>query len=304
MSFTSAEIGSQPAIWEDPRVPQIAEQLPARGEHVGIVGCGTSYYMMQSYACYREQEDHGTTDVFPASLVPERRWDVLLALSRSGATTEVIDALRSSRAGRTIALTGTEGSPIADSADLTLCASFANEHSIVQTRFATTALLMLLSTTGYPVERSVRDVVRGAYELPEGLLRGRSHFVLVGSGWSYGIANEGALKLREMAACWSESYPALEYRHGPIAAAGSRTLVWGFGEVDRALVDAVALTGAAVHWPECDPVASLVGVQQLGLRLAVASNRDPDQPMYLSRSVVLDGAPQQESDVVLGGDHS
>lgn len=283
---------------------QIAEQLPSRGEHVGAVGCGTSYYMMQSYACYREQGLRGVTDVFPASLVPQRHWDVLLAVSRSGATTEVIDALRSSRSGRTIALTGTEDSPIADSADLTLCASFANEHSIVQTRFATTALLMLLSTAGYPVERAVRDVRRGAFEIPAGLLSGRSHFVFIGTGWTYGIANEGALKLREMAACWSESYPALEYRHGPIAAAGPRTLLWGFGEVDRALVEAVALTGAAVHWPECDPIASLVGVQQLGLRLAVGSDRDPDRPMYLSRAVVLDGARHRESNVVPGGDHA
>jgi len=258
---------------------------------VGAVGCGTSYYISQSYASYREESGRGTTDAFPASVTPRRRWDVLIALSRSGTTTEVINALGSSQARGTLALTGTEGSPITNSAGVTLCASFANERSVVQTRFATTALLILLSSVGYPIERSIRDARRRAYELPEPLLEGRSHFVFVGAGWTHGIANEAALKLREMAACWSESYPALEYRHGPIAAAGSHTMVWGFGEVDRSLAAAVAATGAAVHWPHCDPVASLVGVQQLGLRLAAASNLNPDQPLHLSRSVVLDGSP-------------
>ena len=55
-------------------------------------------------------------------------------------------------------------------------------------------------------------------EPAEAALRGRSHFVLAGAGWTHGIANEAALKLREMAACWSESYPALEYRHRKLKA--------------------------------------------------------------------------------------
>lgn len=258
---------------------------------MGLIGCGTSYYIIQSYASYREQIGYGVTDAFPASVAPQRPWDVMISLSRSGVTTEVINALHSSRARRTIALTGTEGSPITKSADRTLYASFADERSIVQTRFATTALLVLLSSAGYPVQRAVQDALQRSFELPEHLLQGRSHFVFVGTGWTYGIANEAALKLREMAGCWSESYPALEYRHGPVAAAGSKTMVWGFGEVDRSLADAVAATGAAVHWPDCDPVASLVGVQRLGLRLARESNRNPDQPMHLSRSVVLDSDP-------------
>lgn len=291
MIHTSAEIDSQPAVWADRRVQQIAEQLPGRGVTVGLVGCGTSYYIISSYALYREQAGYGITDAFPASVAPQRQWDAVIALSRSGATTEVLDALRAACARRTIALTGAEGGPIADAAGLTLSASFADERSIVQTRFATTALLILLSSAGYPIERAVTDARRRAFELPERLLHGRSHFVFVGTGWTPGIAHEAALKLREMAGCWSESYPALEYRHGPIAAAGTKTIVWGFGEVDRALADAVAATGATVHWPDCDPVASLVGVQQLGLRLAKASNRNPDQPLHLSRSVVLDGAP-------------
>ena len=295
-----AEIASQPAIWTDPLLTQIAEQLPRRGDEVGVVGCGSSLYIAQSYATYRESQGYGVTDAFPASIAPSRAWDVMLAVSRSGTTTEVIKALRASRAARTIVLTGTEGTPVAEVADLVLCASFADERSIVQTRFATTALLALLTSSGYSVERAARDASLPAIEPAQAALRGRSHFVFAGTGWTHGIANEAALKLREMAACWSESYPAFEYRHGPISVASPKTLFWGFGEVDRALADAVAATGATIHWPNCDPVASLVRVHQLGLRLAEASGRDPDRPMHLSRSVVLGMSNEKERESYSG----
>ncbi len=46
--------------------------------------------------------------------------------------------------------------------------------------------------------------------------------VFLGAGWTVGLASEAALKLREAAGAWTESYPAMEYRHGPISAASSR----------------------------------------------------------------------------------
>lgn len=287
VSVTRVEIDTQPAVWDDPRVLEIARELPGSGARVGVIGCGTSLHVGQSYADFRESTGHGLTDAFAASLMPARDWDYLIALSRSGATTEVLEALRASNAGKTIALTASALNPISSEVDLTLAVPFADEQSVVQTRFATTALLTLLASAGYAVERPVADASSGAARLPDASMRGRSHFVFVGTGWTHGIASEAALKLREMAHSWAESYPAMEYRHGPISAAGARTLVWGFGERDEPLIGAVASTGATVHWPDCDPVASLVEVQRLGLRLAVESDNDPDKPRHLERSVIL-----------------
>ena len=287
MSVTRAEINTQPSVWEDPRVREIACQLPARGARVVVIGCGTSLHVGQSYAAYREGAGHGMTDAFAASLVPARGWDYLVAVSRSGTTTEVLEALRVAKAGKTVALTASERSPIALEVDLTLAAPFADEQSVVQTRFATTALSALLASVGYAVDRSVADASSGVARLPDTSMHGRSHFVFVGAGWTHGIANEAALKLREMAHSWAESYPAMEYRHGPISAAGAGTLVWGFGARDESLIGAVSSTGATVHWPDCDPLASLVEVQRLGLRLAAAGNNDPDKPRHLERSVIL-----------------
>ena len=170
---------------------------------------------------------------------------------------------------------------------MTLAVPFADEQSVVQTRFATTALLILLASVGYLIHRSLDDESGRVASLPLAVVDGKSHFVFVGAGWTHGIATEAALKLREMAHSWAESYPAMEYRHGPISAAGAGTLVWGFGARDESLIGAVASTGATVHWPDCDPVASLVEVQRLGLHLAAAGNNDPDNPRHLERSVIL-----------------
>ena len=287
--MTRAEIASQPAVWADARVSEIAARLPGRGECVGVIGCGTSLYVGQSYAAFRESAGYGITDAFPASLAPPRRWDVLLAVSRSGTTTEVCDAVRNAVVKRTVALTGVKDSPLVAEVDEALVASFADEQSIVQTRFATTALLALLASAAYSVDRPIHDALTKSVEPPPAAVDNRSHFVFLGAGWTYGIANEAALKLREMAGCWSESYPAMEYRHGPLAVSGPKTLVWGFGTIDQALIRDLSVTGAAIHWPECDPVASLLGVHRLGLRLAAANARDPDRPLHLSRSVVFDG---------------
>ena len=51
------------------------------------------------------------------------------------------------------------------------------------------------------------------------------HFVYLGSGWTYGLAQEAALKIREAAQAWAESYPLLDYRHGPLAVAASKGMV-------------------------------------------------------------------------------
>jgi len=287
-SKAGQEINSQPGVWTNHMVAELAQQLPRSGCLVGAIGCGTSLYVAQSYASWRESQGHGQTDAYPASLAPRREWDCLIAISRSGTTTEVLDALRRSRAAAKIAITAGQEGPLASVVDEMLVLPFADEESVVQTRFATTALITLLTSVGYNVQAAVADTAAGAgADLDRRVWQSARQFVFVGVGWTFGIANEAALKLREMAHCWAESYPAMEFRHGPISASGPATLLWGFGPRDESLASAVASTGATVHWPDCDPLASLVEVQRLGLRLAAAGGNDPDKPRHLERSVIL-----------------
>src|SRR3982750_4950970 len=94
MSYVKVEIASQPDCWRMAAKLADAPGLPARGERVAVVGCGTSWFMAKAYAVLREQAGHGETDAFQASeFPPERRYDRVVAIPRSGTTTEVVDLL-------------------------------------------------------------------------------------------------------------------------------------------------------------------------------------------------------------------
>src|SRR3954468_13372121 len=115
-ALTTAEIASQPELW--PRAAhlaaEVADVLPARGARACVVGCGTSLFIAQAYAALRERAGHGETDAFAASELPAgRRYDVLVAISRSGTTSEVVHALGShDLAARTLALVAVAGTPV------------------------------------------------------------------------------------------------------------------------------------------------------------------------------------------------
>ena len=90
----------------------------------------------------------------------------------------------------------------------------------MQTRFATTELALLLAHLGEDIDPDGGRGRPGAgRELPAELLAA-GQFTFLGTGWTCGLASEAALKLREAAGLWTEAYPAMEYRHGPIAVTG------------------------------------------------------------------------------------
>jgi fructoselysine-6-P-deglycase FrlB-like protein len=291
MSVTREEISSQPQMWRQVTdlLPQVAGQLPAPGERVAIVGCGTSYYIAQAVAAARESAGHGETDAFVASEMPSARpYDLVLAISRSGTTTEVVRCLKSLPTGvRSLAISAVPGSPVVEAADDAIVLAFADESSIVQTRFATTALALLRAHAGHDLSGAIADA-QGVLDQPlPAQPAGFEHFVFLGHGWTVGLASEAALKFREAGQAWAESYPAMEYRHGPISVAGPGSLVWFLGEADPDLVRDVRATGATVVSRRHDPMAELVALQRGAVSLAEAKGLDPDNPQHLTRSVVL-----------------
>ena len=102
--------------------------------------------MSQSFAALRERSGYGETDAFPASEFPTHRsYDAVVVLSRSGTTTEVLRLLETLRNGTgpgTVAITAGPVAPVVELADHHVILDFADEKSIVQTRFATTALAL------------------------------------------------------------------------------------------------------------------------------------------------------------------
>jgi fructoselysine-6-P-deglycase FrlB-like protein len=289
--FVHTEIMSQPGCWR--RAVEVAarsqELLPRDGERVAVAGCGTSWFMAQAYAWLREATGRGETDAFAASEMPRgRRYDRLLAITRSGTTTEVLELLHQVRGRQpTLAVTADPASAVLDAADQAIVLDFADERSVVQTRFATTTLALLRASLGQDLEPVIAEAEQAvAADLPAGLLE-RTQFTFLGSGWTVGLANEAALKLREACSAWAESYPAMEYRHGPISITDARSAVWFLTTPPASLPEEVAATHALVLTPTGDPMAELVRVQRLSVALAAAKGLDPDRPRNLSRSVIL-----------------
>jgi len=290
MSAIADEIASQPGMWglAGTLAESAADGLPAAGERIAAVGCGTSLYVARAYAALRESRGRGSSDAFPASeFHSRRRYDRVLAISRSGTTTEVLRLLANLPAGRRTLLTADGDAPAAREADNVVVLDFADERSVVQTRFATSVLVLLRAHLGEGPGGAVAD---GELALSEPLPVEPAqieHVVFLGHGWTVGIAEEAALKLREASRTYSEAYPAMEYRHGPISLAGERSLVWVLGSPDDAIADDVRATGAAVRVATLDPLAELVLAQRLAVALAEAKGLNPDHPRHLTRSVVL-----------------
>lgn len=288
-----AEIASQPDCWRRAVLDNARDTrgvLPARGSRVAIIGCGTSLHIGAAFAVAREAAGHGETDAFAASEMPARRYDAVIALSRSGTTTEVLQALERVPSGvRTVAITADPHTPIADVVDDSVVLDYADEESVVQTRFATTALTVLRAHIGNDLGPVIDEAAQVLADPLDADLVDAPHYVFLGRGFALGVAAEAALKVREAASAWSEAYPALEYRHGPLSAADAATVLWMFGPPDPALVRDVQVSGGHVVTSDRDPQAELVRAQRVAVATAQRRGLDPDRPRHLTRSVVLTG---------------
>jgi fructoselysine-6-P-deglycase FrlB-like protein len=292
MSYLTDEIASQPGCWS--RAIEMAGSagtaLPGPGERVAAIGCGSSLNVARCYAALREAAGQGETDAFPASEVPARRYDRLVYISRTGTTTEVLGALRAApRDTPATAITADPDAPLAREARHVVLLDFADERSVVSSRFITSSIVLLRAQLGTDVRSlpaaAEREVAR---PLPPEWAE-RAEFTFLGCGWAAPVADEAALKLREASRTWAESYPAMEYRHGPISVSDENTVVWALGEVPSDLLADAGRTGATVIASDADPLVALIGAQRLAAALAERKGIDPDQPRALSRSVILTG---------------
>ncbi|MCW1250072.1 sugar isomerase [Acaricomes phytoseiuli] len=295
-ALMAAELESQPDIWQT-AIAQARQEnqqdqrlLPAHGDRVAVIGCGTSWFMAQSYAAAREQAGLGVTDAFTATELPVNRdYDAVLAITRSGTTTEILDILRRLQGTIPTALIVGDTHALASGlADNVIGLPYADERSVVQTRFATAALGYLLTDIGMDLAPAVRDAHAVLSEPLDSSLLTAEQFSFLGQGWTIGLAHEAALKMREAVQGWTESYPAMEYRHGPISIAAPGRITWMLGEAPEGLRQDVEAAGASFIAAPTHPLAELVRVHRLALARSLNRGLDPDHPRNLSRSVILD----------------
>ena len=188
-----------------------------------------------------------------------------------------------------LGIIGEAGSPLGEILTSELDLPFADEQSVVQTRFATTVLTLLLGAYGWDVEASAQRAERYLTESLPDWAEDIKQFVFLGRGVGMALAQEAALKFREILATWSEAYATMEYRHGPISAINEHSLVWILDAEEPSIDDQIRATGARLIRGEGDPLAELVRIHRFAEGLVDLRGINPDQPPHISRSVVLAG---------------
>lgn len=292
ISLTEQEINSQPELWA--RAAEMGakatDMMPRDGEKIAVIGCGTSWFMAQAYCRAREVLGKGISDAFTATEFPiDRPYDRVICLSRSGTTTEIVDVLKRlhERGTANVLVTAVSPGPATPFADHEVVLDFADEKSVVQTRFATSALAFFRASLGEELTAAVADCRRAvAAEIPQRWIDA-TEITFLGTGWTIGLANEAGLKCREASQSWTESYPAMEYRHGPMSITEPGRLVWVFGQVPEGMAAQVESFGGELCTFDGDPMAHLVLAQRVALERALARGLNPDTPRHLTRSVIL-----------------
>jgi len=316
MGLTEQTIFEQFSYWRAAIGPVAA---PQDSEILVFVGCGTSYNLALSLAAIANATGRPAIGVPGAEWLDGAqnfwpRWQKahVVALSRSGETTETVAAAKATRAagGFVTGITMEKDSALAKNSDRVLLAETHPAEGIVMTASASLMLLLGIELLGHKAPPTVVDVAHRLLqrfdEKVPALIAGRSHFVFLGAAHLYGVALEGALKLMEMSQIFTQAFHPLEYRHGPISLVDDRTAVVILHSADRReaeakLVGELQEKGARVisfngpgdaSFPvDCPPVllglACLPSLQLLGERAAQARNIDTVSPRHLTKVVTL-----------------
>ena len=290
-AYSLAEILSQPQFWgrciqgleREGSLARIRRPFHSASQWL-FIGCGSSYYIALSAAAAWSRITGIRARAIPASellLFP----DLVLAdaedlaavvISRSGRTSEAVQAARlleREKNIRVLAVTGTPDQPLEQTATATLPLLPCDEQSTVMTRSFTSMLLglqylaacqaddstLLKSLGKLPVlaqpamdslHPQIRDFV-GAHQFAD--------FVCLAQGPYFGLACETALKLTEMSVSYAQSFHTLEFRHGPKSIVAPETLI-------------VFLLSEQGYEAECDVLEEIKGLG--GTTLAVTNRAD------------------------------
>ena len=317
MNTTERVIREQFPFWSEAPTPRA---LPAQGVDYVVVGCGTSFYLAQIVAAAFNLSGRQAWAVPGGEWARRRRAyrvdesaTVVIALSRSGESSETVQAVEVSRAAglKTIAVTCEPDSSIVRAAETTVLARTHPDEGIVMTSSASLMLIVGLRLAGIAVDagRAARNAEAALGAIAAALpaaLEGRSHFVYLGAGPLYGLAQEGALKLQEMSLSYSQAFHTMEYRHGPISLVDASTLAIVLYSPDTrdeearvaadlrdkgALVIGFGGPGDVEIEFGADPLlrtlVALPALQIFGERVAERKGLDTAAPRHLNKVVIL-----------------
>jgi glucosamine--fructose-6-phosphate aminotransferase (isomerizing) len=316
MNVTERVIQEQFPFWQGAifaELPEIDTPL------VVVVGCGTSYYLAQTIASAFNQ--HGPNAVAvpggewarrPSSYVADRKGVVVVALSRSGESTETVQAVDAAKAAglHTIAITCEKDSSITRAAAETIYLPTHPREGVVMTSSASLMLIAGLRLAGATLDAAITAAAAGPLavlgSIDAAFISGRRHFVYLGAGALYGVASEGALKLQEMSISYAQTFHPMEYRHGPISLIDEGSLVVmlysedTLAEESRLAVEIQEKGGKVIGLGGPGDISipvkgsglaripeMLPALQIFGERIAESKKIDTTAPRHLTKVVVL-----------------
>lgn len=282
-AITLSEILSQPEAWRDALEVLAASRgeithliHTAQPDEVIFTGCGSTYYLSLAAASILTEMSGMPARGIPASelwLYPHSAYPVgkrvlLVAVSRSGETTETIRACESFLSkgrGQLATISCYAGKPLASLGGLNLILPSGMEESVAQTRAFSTLYLACvaltiewsnhseqfdrlsgLSQAGRHVLGTSAPIVKALATAP-----GIDRFYFLGSGPRFGLASELSLKMKEMSLSHSEPFHFMEFRHGPKSMISPEALVVGLlsssnREAEQAVLNEMEAMGGQI----------------------------------------------------------
>jgi len=272
---------------------------------------------------------------------PLEKNTVLLVLSQSGETADTLAALREAkrRGHRALAVVNVVGSTIAREADGGIYMHAGPEIGVASTKaFVSTITILTLLAVHLGRMRQLSasratEILRALEQLPRQIEKILSQndaikkiakrfaqaedFFFLGRGYSFPIALEGALKLKEISYIHAEGYSAAEMKHGPIALIDAKTptvfLVPQDAMHDKTLANLAMIRArkgpiivlategdvairkvadAVIYLPKTleplNPILASVPLQLFAYHIAVARGCDVDKPRNLAKSVTVE----------------
>ncbi|MCK4920289.1 MAG: glutamine--fructose-6-phosphate transaminase (isomerizing) [Bacteroidales bacterium] len=224
----------------------VEEKLIA-AKRIIIIGCGTSWhagllgeYLLEDIARVSVEVEYGSEFRYRNPLIFED--DIVLAISQSGETADTLSAIQlaKDKGATVIGICNVVGSSISRETHAGVYTHAGPEIGVASTKAFTAQVTVLAmmslfmgSKKGHIEAKRYSELIKELSEIPskiEKILKQNdkflqiakkyqdaTNFLYLGRGYSFPVALEGALKLKEISYIHAEGYPAAEMKHGPIA---------------------------------------------------------------------------------------
>ncbi len=323
------------------------EQKLVNAKRILVLGCGTSWhaglvgeYLLEELARVPVEVEYASEFRYRNPVVGEE--DVVIAISQSGETADTLAAigLAKSRGATIIGICNVVGSSIARVTDAGSYTHAGPEIGVASTKAFTaqvTVLTLLALMIGQrkgtigaghfhrlineldAIPGKVQKVLESEAQIKyiADIYKDATNALYLGRGYSFPVALEGALKLKEISYIHAEGYPAAEMKHGPIAlideampvfviatkGASYEKVVSNIQEVKarKGKIIAIVTEGDTVVKEIADhvieipetvdalvPLLSVVPLQLISYHIAVMRGCNVDQPRNLAKSVTVE----------------